>query len=139
MLFKCPVCNEHADPLRKMARASLFGLLMGDEHGFYCNKCLVYRLFSVNVSVNYDPGNKENSISDDQISKIVVPFQDLALGVKFKYTNKAGNGFGGTFVKIGINLIAEWDKNQVTTGWVGQGVYSFADTYESSKVEVVES
>ncbi len=63
MLLKCPVCKEHADPLRKMARASLFGLLMGDKHVFYCKKCAVHRLFFIDVSVDYCLAGQSDSKS----------------------------------------------------------------------------
>ncbi len=61
MLLKCPVCKENSDPLRKMPRASLFGLLMGDKHVFYCEKCAVNRLFFINVSVDYCLDDKSKS------------------------------------------------------------------------------
>jgi len=52
MKLKCPVCKEdNSLHLRKMSRAALFGLLMGDKHVFLCRNCEVYRSFSVDVIV----------------------------------------------------------------------------------------
>jgi len=53
------------------------------------------------------------------------PFNKLALGVKFRYTHTTSQ----IWVKIHVDLIAEWDENEknALVDWVGQKVCCFAD------------
>lgn len=55
---------------------------------------------------------------------IVVPFNCLCLGAKFEYLDAPDQR---TWVKIHANLIAEWNKDQITTHWIGQSVCCFND------------
>jgi len=57
-------------------------------------------------------------------------FSKLALGAKFRYKG----GHKTTWVKIGANLIAEWDENQIDTAWIGQQVCCFHDPYKDEEI-----
>jgi len=52
----------------------------------------------------------------------LVSFKKLALGAKFKYINTKQ-----IYVKIGHDLIAQWDVNNIDTAWIGQSVLLFSD------------
>lgn len=52
------------------------------------------------------------------------PFEDLALGARFRLTLDSAH----VWVKIGHNLIAEWDGTKVRDRWIGQPICCFSDT-----------
>ncbi len=62
------------------------------------------------------------------------PFKCLSLGVRFTLPGSA------IWVKIGPDLIAEWDPREITTTWIGQRICSFSDNDDDldTIVEVVE-
>jgi len=54
-------------------------------------------------------------------------FNALALGTRFQYDPRKHGPQERTWVKIHVNLIAEWNPSQVATSWIGQSVCSFND------------
>lgn len=50
-------------------------------------------------------------------------FSELALGTRFQYANRQKK----VWVKIGANLIAEWDESQKTDNWACQKICCFQD------------
>jgi len=60
-------------------------------------------------------------------------FSKLALGTKFQY----GYADKKVFVKIGSDLIAEWDESKKTDVWIGQGIYSFSEDNNLEREVVV--
>lgn len=54
---------------------------------------------------------------------LLAPFKTLALGARFKYTER-----GRTWVKLGNDgVIAEWDAKNISNSWFGQSICSFND------------
>lgn len=64
-------------------------------------------------------------------------FADAPLGSRFRYPESRDPGPG--WVKIGSNLIAEYDPRYVLdNSWIGQKVCCFADTDEQAGTMLVE-
>jgi hypothetical protein len=65
-------------------------------------------------------------------------FSKLALGTRFRHLGEAYRGIlDKTYVKIEHNMIAEWDPDNISTGWTAQGVFHFTeDDADSLDVEV---
>jgi hypothetical protein len=63
------------------------------------------------------------------MSDKMVPFCDLALGTRFRHIHSDKE-----WVKIGHNLIAEWDESQKTARWIGQQLCCFDDNDNLSTV-----
>jgi len=53
----------------------------------------------------------------------LVSFKKLSLGARFRYTKDPTR----IYVKIGSDLIAVWDKNNIDTTFMGQGIFSFSE------------
>ena len=49
-------------------------------------------------------------------------FSKLALGTRFRYTKSKK-----IWIKIGKNLIAEWDESLKTDAWIGQQICCFSN------------
>ncbi|MBY3157341.1 hypothetical protein HFO56_34005 [Rhizobium laguerreae] len=58
-----------------------------------------------------------------------VAFKALSYGAKFQYSE----GNGRVWVKIGHDLVAEWDSSKVADTWIGQSVCSFSEDGDVSK------
>jgi len=65
----------------------------------------------------------EEPISKDWQQPTLVSFKKLSLGARFRYTK----GSTRIYVKIGSDLIAVWDKNNIDTTFMEQGIFSFSD------------
>lgn len=49
-------------------------------------------------------------------------FKSLCYGARFQYV-----GSDRTWVKVGPDLIAEWDASKISDSWIGQALCSFSD------------
>lgn len=58
-------------------------------------------------------------------SPVKVAFNTLSYGAKFKYAPEHRSD--QVFVKIGHDTIAAWDERLVSSSWLAQGLFSFAD------------
>lgn len=77
---------------------------------------------------------------------ITFRFSELAIGARFRYIPtldcyEPTFCYQKVFVKISNDLlgacIAEWDDDQITSGWLAQGIYSLNDTGKDIIVDVV--
>jgi hypothetical protein len=64
--------------------------------------------------------------------KNLYPFNDLALGTKFKYP---GNDY--VWVKISHSTIAAWDESMKVAHWTGQQICSFDENDDTRKEVIV--
>lgn len=56
-------------------------------------------------------------------TNVTAPFNALCYGARFRYRPDTGK----VWVKIGHDLIAEWDASKVADEWIGQSICSFTD------------
>lgn len=75
------------------------------------------------IKIIYDAGKNSANGKDMLHTRLTVQFSMLALGARFRYPGRVK-----TYVKIGPDLVAEWDSSQIATGWTCQDVYSAAET-----------
>lgn len=73
----------------------------------------------------------------------MIPFDILPLGARFMYDEEKHGPQNRVWVKIDINIIAEWDDTQVDTNWVGQQICCFTDRDDEAegrqeKVEFIQ-
>lgn len=68
------------------------------------------------------------SSSAPSASRCYAPFSRLCLGARFQYDERTHGTQDRVWVKIGHNEIAEWDRANIATNWVGQQICSFSDS-----------
>jgi len=81
-----------------------------------------------------------STVLGGQNERLVIPFSQLCLGGKFMYI-PAIKDHERVYVKISNHraggCVAEWDDKNITSGWIGQGIYSLNDTGEDVDIRVV--
>jgi hypothetical protein len=78
------------------------------------------------------PTTEPDSVAKLQCSDGLANFSLLALGTRFKY-----KGGKTVWVKIGVDLVAEWDSKQIATKWLGQAICSATENGEEIEVRIV--
>ena len=69
---------------------------------------------------------KNNESNPEKTTPVLIDFNDLALGARFRYTN--GEKVWIKLDNIGRGKIAEYDKDLIThKGWIGQSICSAKD------------
>jgi hypothetical protein len=62
------------------------------------------------------------TMSKPSTNQTSAAFKSLCYGARFQYV-----GSDRTWVKVGPDLIAEWDASKISDSWIGQALCSFSD------------